>query len=110
MLFDVPLIDPCYAYRLQADGESAEAYGKRAADALEAKLVAEGPETVAAFIAEPVVGATLGCAPAEAGYLKRIREICDRHDVILIFDEIMCGMGRTGTTFACEEHGVVPEW
>ena len=68
-----------------------------------------GPETVAAFIAEPVVGATLGAAPAVHGYFTRIREICDQHRVLLILDEVMCGMGRTGTLFACEQDAVRPD-
>jgi len=102
-------IAPCYAYREQAPGESEEDYGQRAADELEAAIIEAGPETVAAFIAEPVVGATMGAVPPVAGYLKRIREICDRHGVLLIFDEVMCGMGRTGTLFACEQEGVAPD-
>lgn len=109
LLIDVHHIDPCYAYRDQAEGESLEAYGRRAADDLERTLLDLGPETVAAFIAEPVVGATAGAVPAAPGYLKRIREICDRYGVLLILDEVMCGMGRTGTLFACEQDGVVPD-
>ncbi|WP_226575618.1 aspartate aminotransferase family protein [Acuticoccus sediminis] len=109
MLFDAPLIAPCYPYRDQAEGETLEAYAIRAADALEEQILAEGPETVAAFVAEPVVGATLGCVPAAPGYLKRIREICDRYDVLLVFDEVMCGGGRTGFAFACLEDGVSPD-
>ena len=102
-------IAPCYPYREQRDGEDLAAYGHRAADSLEAALLEAGPETVAAFVAEPVVGATMGAVPAVPGYLKRIREICDRYGVLLILDEVMCGMGRTGTLFACEEDGVRPD-
>ena len=102
-------IAPCYAYRLQESGESAAAYGLRAADELEAELQRIGPETVIAFIAEPVVGATAGAVPAVEGYFTRIREICDRHGVLLILDEVMCGMGRTGTLFACEQDAVRPD-
>lgn len=109
MLIDVHHIDPCYAYRYQAPGESLEDYGRRAADDLERALLDVGPETVAAFIAEPVVGATAGAVPAVPGYLKRIREICDQYGVLLILDEVMCGMGRTGTLFACEQDGVAPD-
>ncbi|MGC2855772.1 aspartate aminotransferase family protein [Novispirillum sp. DQ9] len=109
MLIDVTHIDPCYAYRYQAPGESLEDYGLRAADELERALLDVGPETVAAFIAEPVVGATAGAVPAAPGYLKRIREICDKYGVLLILDEVMCGMGRTGTLFACEQDGVAPD-
>ena len=93
-------IDPCYAYRHQRHDESEEAYGRRVADALEAEILRVGPEKVAAFIAEPVVGATLGAVPSVTGYFKRIREICDQYGVLLILDEVMCGMGRTGTLFA----------
>jgi len=102
-------IAPCYAYRDQTPDESEEAYGLRVADELEAKIQELGPATVAAFIAEPVVGATAGAVPPVPGYLARIREICDRHGVLLIFDEVMCGMGRTGTLYACEVDGVAPD-
>ncbi len=109
LLLDVSHIDPCYEYRLRHEGESAEAYGLRAAQALEDEILRVGPETVMAFLAEPVVGATMGAVPAAPGYFKRIREICDRYGVLLILDEVMCGMGRTGTLFACEAEGVTPD-
>jgi adenosylmethionine-8-amino-7-oxononanoate aminotransferase len=109
LLLDVSHIEPCYAYRHQRDDESPEAYGRRAADALEAEIERLGPESVMAFMAEPVVGATAGAVPPAPGYFRRIREICDRHGVLLILDEVMCGMGRTGTLFACEQDGVVPD-
>jgi len=109
LLIDATHVAPCYAYRDRRDDESVEEYGRRVADELEAAILAAGPETVAAFICEPVVGATAGAVPAVPGYLKRIREICDRHGVLLIFDEVMCGMGRTGHLFACEEDGVAPD-
>ncbi|MEX1205055.1 MAG: aspartate aminotransferase family protein [Dongiaceae bacterium] len=109
LLIDVAHISPCYAYRGRRDGESDEAYGRRVADELETAIRELGPESVAAFVAEPVVGATLGAVPAVPGYFKRIREICDRYGVLLILDEVMCGMGRTGTMFACEQDGVVPD-
>jgi adenosylmethionine-8-amino-7-oxononanoate aminotransferase len=102
-------IAPCYAYRDQEAGESAEAYGLRAANALEDALIRMGPETVIAFVAEPVVGAAMGCVPAVPGYFRRIREICDRYGVLLILDEVMCGLGRTGYRYACEEDGVTPD-
>ena len=109
LLADTTHIAPCYAYRDQAPDETPEAYGQRAADELEAEIQRLGPETVMAFLAEPVVGATLGAVPAAPGYLARIREICDRHGVLLILDEVMCGMGRTGHLFACAEDGVAPD-
>jgi adenosylmethionine-8-amino-7-oxononanoate aminotransferase len=109
MLIETHHIAPCYAYRLQNDGESAEAYGLRAADELEQMIQKLGPETVCAFVAEPVVGATAGALTAAPGYFKRIREICDRYDVLLILDEVMCGMGRTGHLFACEADGIAPD-
>ena len=109
LLVDMSHISPCYAYRGQQEGESEEAYGLRVADELEAEILARGPETVAAFIAEPVVGATLGAVPAVPGYFRRIREICDRYGVLLILDEVMCGMGRTGHLFACEADGIAPD-
>lgn len=109
LLIETSHISPCYEYRGREEGESVEAYGRRVADELEAEIHRLGPETVMAFIAEPVVGATAGAVPAVPGYLKRIREICDRHGVLLILDEVMCGMGRTGHLFACLEDGVSPD-
>ncbi|MBN9467662.1 MAG: aspartate aminotransferase family protein [Bosea sp.] len=102
-------ISPCFEYRGRRPDETAEQYGLRVADELEAKILELGPETVCAFVAETVVGATLGAATAAPGYFKRIREICDRHGVLLILDEVMCGMGRTGTLHACEQEGVAPD-
>ncbi len=102
-------IAPCYEYRHRGHDESAVDYGRRAADELDAEIQRLGPETVLAFLAEPVVGATLGAVPAVDGYLARIREICDRHGILLIFDEVMCGMGRTGDLFACDHDGVAPD-
>ena len=102
-------IDPCFAYRHKRPEESDEAYGLRAADQLEAKIRELGEDQVIAFIAEPVVGATLGAVPAVPGYFKRIRDICDRYGVLLILDEVMCGMGRTGALFACAQEGVRPD-
>lgn len=102
-------IAPCHAWRWKEAGETDETYGVRVADELETKIRELGPETVAAFIAEPVVGATMGAVPAVTGYFRRIREICDRYGVLLILDEVMCGMGRTGTLFACEQDAVRPD-
>ncbi|WP_254026001.1 aspartate aminotransferase family protein [Mesorhizobium ventifaucium] len=109
LLIETHHIEPCYAYRYQEAGESEEAYGLRAAQALEDKILELGPDTVMAFVAEPVVGATAGAVPAVPGYFGRIREICDRYGVLLILDEVMCGMGRTGTLHACEQDGVAPD-
>lgn len=102
-------IDPCFAYRHRRGGETPEDYGIRAADALEAEILRLGPDTVIAFIAETVVGATAGAVPPAPGYFRRIREICDRYGVLLILDEVMSGMGRTGTLHACEQDGVSPD-
>ncbi len=109
LLIETHHIDPCYAYRLQCDGESDAAYAARAAQALEDKLIEIGPESAIAFVAETVVGATSGAVPPVGDYFKRIRAICDRYGVLLILDEVMCGMGRTGTLHACEQEGVAPD-
>ncbi len=103
------LIPPCFAYRHQHEGESDAAYGLRAANELERKILELGAEEVIAFIAEPVVGATAGAVPPAPGYFKRIREICDQYGVLLILDEVMCGMGRCGTKYACTEEGIEPD-
>lgn len=109
LLIDVSHIAPCYEYALRAEDETAVAYGLRAAQELEDEILRLGPDTVMAFIAEPVVGATLGAVTAVEGYFKRIREICDQYGVLLILDEVMCGMGRTGHLFACEAEGISPD-
>lgn len=109
LLIETHHIDPCFAYRFQQPGESDEAYGLRAANLLEEKILELGAGTVLAFVAETVVGATSGAVPPAPGYFKRIREICDRHGVLLILDEVMCGMGRTGTLHACEQEGISPD-
>lgn len=109
ILIDSHYIDPCYEYRYRRDAETPDAYGKRAADELEAKIMELGAETVIALVAETVVGATLGAVPPAPGYFKRIREICDHYGILLILDEVMCGMGRTGTLHACEQDGIAPD-
>ncbi len=109
LLIETSHISACYEYRGRGEGESAYDYGQRVANELEAEIERLGPETVMAFVAEPVVGATAGAVPPVEGYFKRIREICDRYGVLLILDEVMCGMGRTGTLFACERDGVSPD-
>jgi len=109
MLMNVAHIAPCYPYREQAPGEGDADYAIRAADELEAEIQRLDPETVMGFVAETVVGATAGAVAPPQGYFKRIRDICDRYGVLLILDEVMCGMGRTGHLFACEEDGVSPD-
>ncbi|MAH83312.1 MAG: aspartate aminotransferase family protein [Rhodospirillaceae bacterium TMED8] len=109
MLLKTNHISACYAYRGRLDDESEHEYGQRAANELEIEIQRLDPKNVAAFIAETVGGATAGVIPPVRGYFKRIREICDRYGVLLILDEIMCGMGRTGTLFACEQDDVIPD-
>ncbi|WP_170600658.1 aspartate aminotransferase family protein [Ruegeria arenilitoris] len=109
MLIEMSHIAPCYEYAEKPEGESSYDYGQRVANELEVEILRLGPETVMAFMAEPVVGATLGAVPAVEGYYKRIREICDQYGVLLILDEVMCGMGRTGHLFACDHDGVAPD-
>ena len=109
LLIDVSHIAPCYEYLDRREDESAFDYGQRVAQELEDEILRLGPETVMAFMAEPVVGATMGAVPAVEGYFKRIREICDTYGVLLILDEVMCGMGRTGQLFACEADGIAPD-
>ncbi|AUW47500.1 Aspartate aminotransferase family protein (plasmid) [Rhizobium leguminosarum] len=102
-------VSPCYAYRDMQPGETPEAYAERLATELEAKIVELGTDKVMAFVAEPVVGATLGAVGPVADYFKRVRQICDKYGILLILDEVMCGMGRTGTIFAVEQEGIVPD-
>ncbi|WP_176300426.1 aspartate aminotransferase family protein [Burkholderia vietnamiensis] len=109
LLIEAHHVSPCYAYRDQAAGETDEAYAQRLADELEQKIVALGAENVAAFVAETVVGATAGAVPPVRTYLKKIRAVCDKYGVLLILDEIMSGMGRTGYLFACDEDDVAPD-
>jgi adenosylmethionine-8-amino-7-oxononanoate aminotransferase len=109
LLIDIHHISPCFAYRGKRNGESDEAYGARVANELEAKILELGPDNVSAFVAETVAGATIGAVTPAPGYFKRIREICDRHGVLLILDEVMCGLGRTGSLYAFEQEGIVPD-
>jgi adenosylmethionine-8-amino-7-oxononanoate aminotransferase len=109
LLIETHHVSPVYEYREKLSGETPEAYGGRLARELEDKINELGGANVIAFIAEPVVGATMGAVPAVPGYFKRVREICDRHGILLILDEVMCGMGRTGTLHACEQDGVSPD-
>lgn len=109
LLFETHHIAPCYEYRDREPDESPEAYGIRVADELDEQISELGAEKVIAFIAETVVGATSGAVPPTPGYFKRIREICDRYGILLILDEVMCGTGRTGTMFACEQDDIAPD-
>ncbi|MCD6673018.1 MAG: aspartate aminotransferase family protein [Burkholderiaceae bacterium] len=109
LLVDVAHVSPCYEYRGRRAGESAEDYGRRLVDELAAQIDALGGENVIAFVAETVGGATAGAIEPVAGYFRGIRELCDRHGILLILDEVMCGMGRTGTLHACEQEGVTPD-
>ena len=109
LLNPVTHIAPCYAYRDRLDGETEDSYGLRVANELKIAIEQAGPENVMCFIAETVSGATLGCATPVPGYFKRIRDICDRYGILLILDEVMCGMGRTGTLHAFEQEGIAPD-
>ncbi len=109
LLVDVAHVSPCYEYRDRRPDESAEAYGRRLVDELAAQIDALGAENVIGFVAETVGGATAGAIEPVAGYFGAIRELCDRHGILLILDEVMCGMGRTGTLHACEQEGVAPD-
>jgi adenosylmethionine-8-amino-7-oxononanoate aminotransferase len=109
LLVETSLISPCYPYRYQTQDETELEYGLRVANELEEEIISLGSENVMAFIAETVVGATAGALTPVSGYFKRVREICDKYNVLLILDEVMCGMGRTGSLFACDEEDVIPD-
>jgi adenosylmethionine-8-amino-7-oxononanoate aminotransferase len=102
-------VTPAFAYREKQDAETDREFVARLAAELEAQFERLGPDTVAAFIAEPVVGATAGCVTAPERYFQAVRAICDRYGALLILDEVMCGMGRTGTTHAWEQEGIAPD-
>ena len=106
LLITATHIAPVYQYRDQRDGETDAEYGLRVANELETAILELGVQNVAAFVAEPVVGATSGAVAPVPGYFKRVREICDQYGVLLILDEVMCGMGRTGTLHAIEQEGI----
>ncbi len=109
LLIDVARVSPCYEYRDRRAEETPEQYSERLALELEAKIAEVGPKRVIAFVAETVVGATAGALVATPGYFRRVRQVCDRHGILLIADEVMCGMGRTGTLHAIEQEGVAPD-
>jgi len=109
LLMDVTHVSPCYEYRDRRADESAEQYGQRLVQELAGAIDRLGPRQVIAFVAETVVGATAGALTPVPGYLRGVRELCTRHGILLILDEVMCGMGRTGTLHACEQEGAVPD-
>ncbi|KFY53122.1 hypothetical protein V496_07889 [Pseudogymnoascus sp. VKM F-4515 (FW-2607)] len=109
MTRNVTFVDPCYGYRASLSGEDDEQYVARLKKQLEDEILRLGPSTVAAFIAETVSGTTLGCLPAVPGYFKAVREVCNKYGILLILDEIMCGMGKTGTMHAWEQEGISPD-
>lgn len=109
LLVDATHVSPCFAYRFKPVEETEEQYGLRLARELDEKIRELGPETVIGFVAETVGGATAGCVPPVPGYFRAVREVCDRHGVLLILDEVMCGMGRTGSLHACTQEGVAPD-
>lgn len=106
---NVSHVSPAFAYHYQDPSESESTYVTRLAEELDAEFQYLGPSNVIAFVAEPVVGATSGCVTAPKGYFKAIREICDKYGILLIRDEVMCGVGRTGTFFAFEQEDIVPD-
>jgi adenosylmethionine-8-amino-7-oxononanoate aminotransferase len=109
LLIETHHVSPCFEYRGRRPDETPVQYGERLAHELQDQIEALGPDTVIAFIAETVGGATAGAITAVEGYFRRVREICDRHGILLILDEVMCGMGRTGTLHACEQEGIAPD-
>lgn len=109
LLIPTTHVAPCYAYRGKEAGETDEAYAGRLANELESEIARLGGDKVIAFVAETVVGATLGAVTAVPGYFRRVRELCDRHGILLVLDEVMCGMGRCGTLWAFEQEGIVPD-
>ncbi|KAL3462004.1 pyridoxal phosphate-dependent transferase [Aspergillus heterothallicus] len=106
---NVSHVSPCYPYRDMREGETEQAYVARLAEELETEFQRVGPDTVCAFVAETMSGTTLGCVPAVPGYFKAKKEVCNRHGALLILDEVMSGMGRTGTLHAWEQEGIVPD-
>ena len=109
MLVPVTHVSPCYSYRYRAPGEDDSSYAQRLADELEQTILGLGPDTVIGFLAETVGGATAGTVPPVRGYFEKVRAVCDRYGVLLMLDEVMCGMGRTGTLHACEQDNVAPD-
>ncbi|KAI8165006.1 putative aminotransferase [Colletotrichum sp. SAR 10_70] len=109
LLPNIGRVSPCNAYRGMTEGQTVEQYVEQLADELDHKFQEMGPEAVCAFVAEPVVGAALGCVPSVPGYFKAMKNVCDKHGALLIFDEVMSGMGRCGTLHAWQHEGVTPD-
>ncbi|WP_232699229.1 aspartate aminotransferase family protein [Brevibacillus daliensis] len=109
LLADYPSISPAYSYRYQEEKESIEQYARRAADELKTAILRTGADQIAAFIAEPIVGASGGAVVAPEGYFERIREICTKHNILFIADEVMTGVGRTGKNFGIDHWNVAPD-
>ena len=109
LLVEVSHVSPCYTYRGKLQGESDAAYGQRLVRELEDEVLRLGPDRVIAFVAETVGGATLGCVTPVPGYFAGVRAVCDKYGVLLILDEVMCGMGRCGALFTCEQEGIAPD-
>ena len=109
LLMDVPRVSPCYEYRGREEGQAQDQYTEMLLDELEAAILHAGPERVIGFCAETVVGATGGAIPPTPGYFRGVRKLCDKYGILFIADEVMCGMGRTGTMFAIEQDGVAPD-
>jgi adenosylmethionine-8-amino-7-oxononanoate aminotransferase len=109
LLIDVPRVSPCFEYRERADGQTTEDYTAALLRELEQAILAAGPENVIGFVAETVVGATAGAVPPTPGYFRDVRKLCDQYGLLLILDEVMCGMGRSGTLYAFEQEGVLPD-
>jgi adenosylmethionine-8-amino-7-oxononanoate aminotransferase len=107
-LLNFPHIAPCYCYRCPYT-LAYPACGVRCAEELEHVIAREGPESIAAFIAEPIVAGPLGMATPPPEYFRMVRQICDRHDILMIDDEVICGVGRTGRNFGIDHWGVVPD-
>ncbi|KAG4425142.1 hypothetical protein IFR04_001709 [Cadophora malorum] len=106
---NVTHVSPCHPYRDLRDNETTEEYVARLAQELEDEFQRLGPHTVCAFAMEPMVGTALGCVVALPGYLQAMKDVCHRHGALIIFDEVMCGMGRTGSLYAWQHDGVVPD-
>jgi adenosylmethionine-8-amino-7-oxononanoate aminotransferase len=109
LLMDVPRVSACYEYRGRLEDQSTAQYTEMLLDELEAAIVHAGPENVIAFCAETVVGATGGAIPPTPGYFRGVRALCDKYGILFIADEVMCGMGRTGSMFAIEQDSVAPD-